>query len=196
MRVDYEPSKWGPAAWNFLHTVAFSYPDDPDEETQSHFRQFFHSLQHTLPCGNCRRHYAESLRAAERKAHTAKDPFKNRDRLCRWLVKIHNQVNTMHSKPTMRYSDVEALYQDETVMCQSPPDTSLAQTGAAEHPAAAPGAARRRAGMTPSLVVLVVFVVVVLLFIAACVVAYTGCACTSSSRSACNRSSQKKWSSI
>jgi len=33
--------KWGPAGWQFLHTVTFTYPSRPDMETKKKIPRFF-----------------------------------------------------------------------------------------------------------------------------------------------------------
>ena len=189
-RIDYEPAKWGPAAWNFIHTVSFSYDEEPDETTRESFRSFFRSLKEVLPCAKCRKHFAAQLAAAEALRGGEDDPFRSRDALTRWVVDIHNQVNSRHRKASASFEEVKAEFTGRDMLCQSGAGGGAAASpaggGAAASPAApAPGGARRsrpRRPMTPSLVVLVVFVVVVLLFIAACVVAYAGCACKNSGR--------------
>lgn len=186
-RVDYEPGQWGPPAWQFLHTVTFGYPDEPDEEIKEDFWQFFRSLQEVLPCANCRRHYRKKLRQAEGLRHTLRDPFSSRRQLSQWVVELHNAVNQQNHKETVAYKDVYKRFNDTAKVCSSPQNTSLLQTDredgedAEDDDRVAAVASVRRTGghrrVPSSRVVLVLFVVVVLLFLTLAVLAYLGCSC-------------------
>jgi hypothetical protein len=162
MRVDYEPKQWGPAAWQFLHTVTFGYPDDPDPQVQDDFRDFFRTLQTVLPCANCRSHYGQKLREAEALQGTAADPFASRRQLSQWLVDLHNDVNQRQRKKQIKYDEVHTLFQDTTMLC--PSETNLLQTAKPQR-------------WSPSRIALVLFSVAVLLFLTIAVLAYLGCSC-------------------
>jgi len=175
-RIDYEPGQWGPPAWQFLHTITFGYPDEPDEEIKEDFWQFFRSLQEVLPCTNCRRHYRKKLRQAEGLRHTLRDPLASRSQLSRWVVELHNAVNKQSRKEEVKYEDVYKLFNDTTRLCTSPQNTSLLQTEqGGEDRSVAP--ARRKARMPSSRIALVMFIVLVLLFLTIAVLAYLGCSC-------------------
>lgn len=183
-RVDYEPGQWGPPAWQFLHTITFGYPDEPDEEIKEDFWQFFRSLQQVLPCANCRRHYRKKLRQAEGLRHTLQDPFASRRQLSQWVVELHNAVNKQNRKEEMLYSDVYKRFNDTAKVCNSPQNTSLLQTesedGATllvEDEEEVHRPHKRHHRMRYSRIALVLFVVLVLLFLTIAVLAYLGCSC-------------------
>ena len=56
-----EPEIWGPHAWQFLHSITLSYPDNPTIEDKNNYAQFFNSIQNILPCQNCKDHYTQNL---------------------------------------------------------------------------------------------------------------------------------------
>ena len=56
-----ETTIWGPAAWLFLHSVAFQYPDNPSDLIKQKYYTFFNSIKNVLPCPNCQKHYTENL---------------------------------------------------------------------------------------------------------------------------------------
>ena len=56
------PKIWGPHAWIFLHSVSFSYPDDPTEEDKKEYKKFFESLQYVLPCDTCKYNYKKKIK--------------------------------------------------------------------------------------------------------------------------------------
>ena len=45
---------WGPSAWHFLHTVAYSYPENPTQNDIYNYNIFFNNIQYILPCPRCR----------------------------------------------------------------------------------------------------------------------------------------------
>ena len=53
---------WGPGMWHFLHTMSFNYPDQPSKDEMQHYKDFFISLKHVLPCGKCRDNFKELLK--------------------------------------------------------------------------------------------------------------------------------------
>ena len=112
-REDFEPAQWGPHAWHFLHTIAYSYPDKPHPELQQQMRDFFWNLRIALPCGKCRTHYAANAAALEGEG----DPFRSKAALTRWLVELHNRVNTAHEKPPLTPEQAERIYTAQERLC-------------------------------------------------------------------------------
>lgn len=113
-REDFEPALWGPQAWMFLHTVTYSYPDQPHPELQQQMRDFFWNLRAALPCAKCRQHYTASFRALETEDG---DPFRSKTALTQWLVKLHNAVNTDHGKATMSPTQAAGIYTAQHRLC-------------------------------------------------------------------------------
>ena len=115
IRTDFDPDKWGPHAWKFLHMITFSYPEDPHPDIQEHFKQFFRSLGTALPCAKCREHYNEKfVRTVD---DSPDDPFRNRESLTQWLVDIHNEVNDSNSKPKISPDHARRLYTAKDLLC-------------------------------------------------------------------------------
>lgn len=99
------PKFWGPHGWIFLHSVTMNYPKNPSNNDKQLYRNFFSSLTRVLPCEKCAYHY---------KQHIKDDPIEpaleNRDKLVRWLIKIHNKVNADLGKPHYSYEQVIEEY--------------------------------------------------------------------------------------
>ena len=99
------PKFWGPHGWIFLHAVTMNYPKNPSNDDKQLYRNFFSSLIRVLPCEKCAYHY---------KQHIKDDPIEpvleNRDKLVRWLIKIHNKVNADLGKPHYSYEQVIEEY--------------------------------------------------------------------------------------
>lgn len=115
-RLDFEPSKWGPHAWAFLHAVTYSYPENPRPELQHQMRTFFDSLKVALPCTKCRDSYAEKFERTAREPH---NPFASRTALTRWLRELHNDVNHGHGKPKWDEKQCTQLYMHQDQLCSA-----------------------------------------------------------------------------
>ena len=101
-----EPEVWGPHAWQFLHSITLSYPDNPTLEDKNNHAQFFNSIQNILPCQSCRDHYTQNLQALPIEQH-----LDNKESLFRWSVDLHNRVNVMNNKREYSYDEVTELYE-------------------------------------------------------------------------------------
>ena len=88
-----KPELWGSEAWHFLHMVTFTYPSVPTLNEKLQYYKFFLSLQHILPCKNCRINY---------KKHLNKYPLSkylgSRKLLIKWLINVHNEINKKNGK--------------------------------------------------------------------------------------------------
>ena len=118
-RLDFEPGKWGPHAWAFLHAVTYSYPENPRPELQHQMRTFFDSLKVALPCTKCRDSYADKF---ERTARDPHNPFASRTALTRWLRELHNEVNQGHGKPTWDEKQCTQRYMHHDQLCTTKKD--------------------------------------------------------------------------
>jgi len=105
--------RWGPAAWDFLHTVSFHFPEQPTPRDRREYKAFFQSLGAVLPCEKCRAHYVE---------YTNNHPIDltGRGALARWLVGVHNAVNRRHGKREYSFVEAQALYSDDAMMVCDP----------------------------------------------------------------------------
>ena len=82
------PEVWGPGGWIFLHTITMNYPNNPTEDQKFYYKQLFENLRYTLPCEKCANHYAENL-----KKYPLDQALKSKEKLIKWLIDIHNEVN-------------------------------------------------------------------------------------------------------
>jgi len=103
---------WGPDGWKLLHSIAFSFPNNPTLKQKTTYKQFFTSIKYILPCIYCRnsfRDYLEELPLSEKF-------LKNSKTLSLWLYKIHNKVNDklrkqgLNEKPDPTFNEVYDFY--------------------------------------------------------------------------------------
>lgn len=97
--AELKRSRWGPAAWTFLHTSAAAI-EDPDA-----FSRLLRTLPATLPCPECRQHSA---------AHLAANPpelaVKDAESASRYVFAFHNAVNARLNKPAAGPQILQAYY--------------------------------------------------------------------------------------
>jgi hypothetical protein len=88
--ANVNPKIWGPSAWQFIHSVSFTYSHNPSNEEKHNFKHFYESLQYTLPCAGCRESYSNFIITEPTILANALD---NRETLTKWLYDVHNRVN-------------------------------------------------------------------------------------------------------
>ena len=100
-----DPRVWGPHAWDFMLSVAMTYPDDPDQQIANNYKNFYYSLADVLPCVVCREHYKQNIRDLP-----IDDYLGNSKLLSKWVVKIHNIVNRITKKRIVGYEEALKLF--------------------------------------------------------------------------------------
>lgn len=98
--MGYSPSMWGKQAWHFIHLVALQYPEIPTQEDRDNYLAFFKSLQNTLPCPACSKHFQENM---ERMPIN----LDSREGLFKWTVDMHNEVNKKTNKRVLSYDEAK-----------------------------------------------------------------------------------------
>lgn len=99
------PELWGPHAWYFLYSIAFSYPDNPTMEDKYSTKAFFECIGNVLPCNTCRINYRknkESLPMSE-------IVLSSRKNLVNWVLSIHNKVNAENGKTMATLNDIKSF---------------------------------------------------------------------------------------
>lgn len=128
---------WGPNAWKFLHSIAFTYPERPSAEQRKAAAEFFRSLPHLLPCSTCGDHYGAYLR---------KHPVDTSSRLglARWLYDLHQDVNRRTGKPGLSWEEVVFEY---TVYPKPGRGSETLRSMADPHLGRTPGSGEESGGM-------------------------------------------------
>jgi len=101
-----QTSKWGPSAWNYLHTLTFNYPENPSNENKKYYYELFNNLQFTLPCKYCRDSYSIFF-----KYININDFLGDRMGITYWLYTIHNIINLKLNKKKVKFIDVVDYYE-------------------------------------------------------------------------------------
>ena len=101
------PEIWGPGTWTFLHTITFNYPTNPSDIQKRYYKDFFENLQNILPCPKCANHYGNNLNK-----YSLDAALESKDKLIKWLIDIHNEVNQKNNKKVYSYKEVIQIYND------------------------------------------------------------------------------------
>jgi len=103
---------WGPHYWFFLHTIAYTYPDMPNEVTKRKYYDLLSNFPLFIPDDKIGKDFATLL---------DKYPFSGyldkRDSFIRWVNFIHNKINVMLKKrevPLLESLDKYLLYVKKT----------------------------------------------------------------------------------
>jgi len=109
-KKNLSPEVWGPCGWIFLHSISYSYPEDPSDSHKKQYSDFLYSLKNVLPCESCSKHYSDYI---------SKYPplLNSRDDFTKWMIDLHNNVNMDNKKKVLTYEEVHKkymeLYQEE-----------------------------------------------------------------------------------
>jgi hypothetical protein len=101
-----DKSQWGPLLWSYLHTVA--------EKSSSIYklallwRKAIAALEYTIPCPECREHFASYIAANAFNPPAAVPECKEYVRT--WLWEFHNHVNARLGKPAFNKEELSATY--------------------------------------------------------------------------------------
>lgn len=107
MLNNIDPTIWGKSYWDVIHIITIAYPENPTEQDKEDVKKFFELLKSLLPCGNCASHYQQNLK----KFPLTDDILSNKERLVKWAVDLHNEVNLETGKKVF---DINKLYSNYT----------------------------------------------------------------------------------
>ena len=91
--------------WKLLHERSFKYLDNPSNDVQEKVFKFYNNDVRSIPCYVCKKHYTEFI-----SKNNLKDACESKDKLCKFLIDLHNDVNKDTKKPIMSYEDIYKLY--------------------------------------------------------------------------------------
>lgn len=113
-RCPLDVTSWGPAAWNWLHAVTFSY-DPQCLSDREKMLAFIRSFIDVIPCASCRDHFRALVHpdiAQGAESHV----LASSDSIRRAAVRWHNHVNARIGKRKFSYERALLRY---TQPCQS-----------------------------------------------------------------------------
>ena len=95
-------SKWGPAAWQFLHTVSYTYQKEPTLDDKHDMYMFLTYFAKVLPCKKCKDDFTNYVSTTLTKNSIHLDSRKN---LSMYINDAHNYVNKKTGKREWSYEE-------------------------------------------------------------------------------------------
>jgi hypothetical protein len=86
--MQFEPNVWGPHYWFFLHTIAYSYPDTPNEVTKRKYYDLLQNMPLFIPHEKIGNRFSKLL-----DKYPVTPYLDNKDSFIRWVHFIHNKYN-------------------------------------------------------------------------------------------------------
>ncbi len=96
--VFYDANVWGPHYWFFLHTIAFTYPVNPNKVTKRKYYDLIQNFPLFIPSENIGNRFTELL-----DKYPVTPYLDTRESFSRWVIFIHNKVNSMLGKKEFTY---------------------------------------------------------------------------------------------
>jgi len=103
-----DPDVWGPHFWFFIHTIALSYPINPNTITKKKYYVFIHNLHLFIPVENISNYVSKLL-----DKYPVTPYLDNRDSFIRWTHFIHNKVNQKLEKPKISLEHFYTQYYEQ-----------------------------------------------------------------------------------
>lgn len=100
-----DPKVWGPHYWFFLHTIAMTYPEHPNEVTMKKYYEFIQNLPLFIPVEKISAEFCELL-----DRYPVQPYLTNRDSFVQWINFIHNKINEKLEKPTLSLQEFMEEY--------------------------------------------------------------------------------------
>lgn len=106
MLDNMNPKHWGKTYWDFIYIVGISYPNEPTDIDKLKIRQFLNLLTYLLPCQNCKDNYEKNMI----KYPVTSITVSSKNELLKWIIQIHNEVNTEQDKSLVTMDQILYRY--------------------------------------------------------------------------------------
>ena len=94
---------WGPSTWYLFHCLSLSFRIEKKQK----YMAFFRLARSIIPCETCKLHFIRSL---NRNRNGINYNCSNREKMFKWLIKLHNNVNRMNNKRILTQEQVLKIY--------------------------------------------------------------------------------------
>ncbi len=99
---------WGPHYWFFMMSVAMTYSDYPNDIVKRKYYDFYMNLPLFIPDKEMAKNLLAML-----DSYPITPYLSSKDSLLRWVVFIHNKINTMIGKPNLSVDEAIRNYMNE-----------------------------------------------------------------------------------
>ena len=109
-----DPKVWGPHYWFVLHTIAISYPLNPNDVTKKKYYDFIQNLPLFLPIEDIGNSFSKFI-----DKYPVTPYLDSRESFIKWVHFIHNKINYMLGKEEITLLEslekYKALYRSKPV---------------------------------------------------------------------------------
>lgn len=96
---------WGPQYWSVIHTIAFNYPNKPNDPIKKTHYKFIQDLPTFIPNQTCSRNFSRLL-----EIYPVLPYLDSRKDFIKWTHFIHNRVNESLGKDQISLADFYYKY--------------------------------------------------------------------------------------
>jgi len=101
----FDPDVWGPHYWFFLHTIAESYPEHPNETIKRKYYDLIQNMPIFIPVIEIGNKFSNLL-----DKYPITPYLCSRESFVRWVHFIHNKINILLNKKEMSLPDALKKY--------------------------------------------------------------------------------------
>jgi hypothetical protein len=106
--MHFDPKVWGPHYWFFLHTVANTYPDNPNEITKRKYYDLIQNMPLFIPVTEMGNRFSKYL-----DKYPVTPYLDSKESFVRWIYFIHNKFNHITGKEEISLPLAIDLYNAE-----------------------------------------------------------------------------------
>jgi hypothetical protein len=106
--MHFDSAVWGPHYWFFLHTVARTYPDAPNEISKRKYYDLIQNMPLFIPNEEMGNNFSKLL-----DKYPVTPYLDNKDSFIRWVHFIHNKINHTIGKEEVSYMAAMDKYNSE-----------------------------------------------------------------------------------
>ena len=100
-----DPTVWGPFYWFVLHTIALTYPTNPNETIKKKYYDFIHNIPLFLPVPASGNKFSELL-----DKYPVVPYLDSQQSLVKWMHFIHNKINITINLPEITMEEAMVKY--------------------------------------------------------------------------------------
>jgi len=100
-----DPTVWGPFYWFVLHTIALTYPTNPNETIKKKYYDFIHNLPLFLPIATIGNKFSELL-----DRYPVTPYLDSQQSFVKWMHFIHNKINVSLHLPELTMEEAMVNY--------------------------------------------------------------------------------------
>lgn len=100
-----DPAIWGPKYWFVLHTIALSYPLNPNDVVKKKYYDFIQNLPLFMPVSEIGDNFCEIL-----DKYPVTPYLDSRQSFMKWMHFIHNKINLSQKPPKPEVSMEDAMF--------------------------------------------------------------------------------------